>query len=660
MSTAYAKGSKAVPRGRILFADNNADFRTTRARLLHPHYQVLEASSVQEAEQCLHERWVHLAILDIRLEDDSDKKDISGLQLAQAPAYRALPKIILTSYATVEAARVALGPVLGGLPPAVNFLQKDEGAEAMIAAIEESLAHHVRINWNLVLQTQPQQPLTCAYLVSCMQRHLAGEHLLERADELEDLLRRLFYEYSQLTLERLLWQDAGQVAFLAVAFQEGALPASFVVVCGEPSSMTAAAQRYHTFAPRVMGTTGTVLSLQAATLHFVAHAYTLANTDLEQIQPLTDVYRMGPDKACHDALEGLLQQTFAAWHHDSRIPDAERALDTIYRERLHWPADVRQQGAARLQALLRQVLTLGLEITHADDRLTVEVAGETFTYPEPIAVLSQPSAIGQPVLLTHTPGRLTGENILADAQGRTWLTDFAEAGLAPWLWNVVALEAIIRFDWVEHSDLARLHDMERRLSEASFHTLELRQIKASLRKPVRALQTLRRLAVPLVGADTQPYTLGLAFQAATRFLRFDPTVQLTRREIVRLAHALLAAAMLCGKLESGPVQALTPSLDATGLQLDHASRTVWVNVVRVFLTGQSYDLLHYLYTHAQQVCTRRELVEQVLGLRYDEMDSSQVSRLNTAVRRLRERIEADPSQPRFLRTEAGEGYLLLP
>ncbi len=535
---------------------------------------------MQEAEQCLQEQWVHLAILDIRLEDDHDEKDISGLQLAQAPAYRALPKIILTSYATVEAARAALGPALGSSAPAVNFLRKDEGAQAMIAAIEEALAHHVRINWDLVLRRQPHQPLTGAYLVACMQPHVAGERLLQRADELEDLLRRLFYDYSQLTLERLLWHDAGQVAFLVVAFQAGALPASFVVVCGEPSPMAAAAEHYQRYAPHAMGATSTVLSLQATTLHFVAHAYTLANADLEQVQPLSEVYRLGSAKACDEALAGLLQHTLAAWHHDSRIPDTERTLDTIYRERLHWPPDALQQGAARLQALLPQVRALGLEITHAAGQLTVHVAGVTYTYPEPLAVLSQPAALGQPVLLTHTPGRLTGENILADTQGRTWLSDFAEAGLAPWLWNVVALEAIMRFDWVEPGDLARLHDMEQHLTDAPFNTLELRQIEPSLRKPVRALQTLRRLAVPLVGTEMPSYILGLAFQAATRFLRCDPTVQWTRREIIRLTHALLAAAMLCGKLGHSQAQTPTSAPDATGLKLDHTSRTVWVHGVR--------------------------------------------------------------------------------
>jgi DNA-binding response OmpR family regulator len=52
-------------------------------------------------------------------------------------------------------------------------------------------------------------------------------------------------------------------------------------------------------------------------------------------------------------------------------------------------------------------------------------------------------------------------------------------------------------------------------------------------------------------------------------------------------------------------------------------------------------------------------VEKVFGLVFDEADASQVSRLNTAVRRLREKIEIDPEHPRYVITEPGGGYRLL-
>ena len=359
-------------------------------------------------------------------------------------------------------------------------------------------------------------------------------------------------------------------------------------------------------------------------------------------------------------MEGLVQHTLVAWHQDRRLREEGKTLDDVYRERLQWTPETPEQFAACIQALVHQLPTVGPGITHTAGQLTLHVPGQTYTYPEPVSTLSQSSPIGQPVLLTHTPGRLSGDNILADAQGRTWLTDFAEAGLAPWLWNVVALEATVRFDWVEHNDLPALHDMEQYLLDAPFSKLELRYIDPTLRKPVRAIQTLRRQAAPLVGPDALPYYLGLAFQAVSRFMSFNPAMQLTRHELIRLAHALLTAAMLCGKLAQSQPQVLKMSHETAGLKINQTNRTVWVHGTRVAMTRQSYDLLWHLYTHAHQSCTRRELVEQGLRETYDEKDSSQVSRLNTAIRRLREKIEEAPSQPRYLRSEPGGGYRLVP
>ena len=645
-----------MPRGRILFADNNSRFRATRARSLYDHYQVFEAGSVQEAKQLLQEQWIHLAVLDIRLEDDNDVRDNSGILLAQEEAYRSLPKIMLTSFPTVEAARAALGPMIEGLPAAVDFIRKDEGPEALLQAIADAFARHVRINASLLIQANSQEPVTFPQVASLIETALVGERLLQRAEELEDLFRRLFYDQQQVTLERLLWHVPGRVALVVVTFQEGTLPQSFVVVCGGQTSMAETAQRYHAFAPKALGTTGTVLSAQTDTMHFAAHAYALMNANLEHVQPLSELYLRGPEKSFNAALDGLVQHTLGAWHQNQRLRVEERTLDTIYRERLLWTPEA---YTARLQGLVHQLPILGQEIIYTAGQLTLHVRGQTLLYPEPASMLAQPSRIGQPVLLTHTSGRLSGDNILADTQGRTWLTDFAEAGLAPWLWNVVALEATIRFDWVEHRDLSALHDMEQTLGDASFSKLELRYIDPTLRKPVRAIQVLRRLAAPLLDTDPLPYYLGLAFQALHRFMDFNPALQYTRRELIRLAHALLAAAMLCDKLAQQQSHTLTAAHETIGLQLDQDNRTVWVDGVRAPLTGQSYDLFCHLYAHPHHLCTRRELVEQVFGQTYDETDSSQVSRLNTAIRRLREKIEANPSQPRYLLTDPGGGYRLL-
>jgi DNA-binding NtrC family response regulator len=128
----------------ILFADNDPDFLKTRTDFLEQEgYQVVPATDPTEARRLLERGGVDLAILDIRLRDDDDDKDTSGLTLAKEVA-RTIPKVILTNFPSVDAVREALKPQLSGLSPAVDFVGKQEGPEVMIASVKRSIAVHVK------------------------------------------------------------------------------------------------------------------------------------------------------------------------------------------------------------------------------------------------------------------------------------------------------------------------------------------------------------------------------------------------------------------------------------------------------------------------------------------------------------------------------------
>ena len=99
----------------ILLADNDLDFLKSRAELLEASgYTVIKASSPEDARKLLEENYVHLALLDIRLRDDSDEKDLSGIQLARDISNRLIPKIIITSQPSYDYVRAALGPAADG------------------------------------------------------------------------------------------------------------------------------------------------------------------------------------------------------------------------------------------------------------------------------------------------------------------------------------------------------------------------------------------------------------------------------------------------------------------------------------------------------------------------------------------------------------------
>ena len=124
----------------ILFADNDMNFLKIRREFLENEgHIIISASTPAEAWKQLKQDQIDLAILDIRLINDDDEKDISGLNLAREGTFRSIPKIMLTGFPSVHAVREAMGPELDGLPAAVDFVAKQDGPKVLADAVRQVL-----------------------------------------------------------------------------------------------------------------------------------------------------------------------------------------------------------------------------------------------------------------------------------------------------------------------------------------------------------------------------------------------------------------------------------------------------------------------------------------------------------------------------------------
>jgi DNA-binding response OmpR family regulator len=94
-----------------------------------------------------------------------------------------------------------------------------------------------------------------------------------------------------------------------------------------------------------------------------------------------------------------------------------------------------------------------------------------------------------------------------------------------------------------------------------------------------------------------------------------------------------------------------------GLTIDMASREVSVDGIEVELTAREFDLLAFLASSPRQVFSRGQLLEQVWDSSTDWQDPATVT---VHVRRLRQKIEADPQNPRWVTTVWGVGYRFEP
>lgn len=96
------------------------------------------------------------------------------------------------------------------------------------------------------------------------------------------------------------------------------------------------------------------------------------------------------------------------------------------------------------------------------------------------------------------------------------------------------------------------------------------------------------------------------------------------------------------------------NIEVGDLKILPEAYTVTKNNKEIELTHREFELLYYLAQHLGQVMTRENLLQTVWGYDY----FGDVRTVDVTVRRLREKIETDPSKPEYLITRRGVGYYL--
>lgn len=99
---------------------------------------------------------------------------------------------------------------------------------------------------------------------------------------------------------------------------------------------------------------------------------------------------------------------------------------------------------------------------------------------------------------------------------------------------------------------------------------------------------------------------------------------------------------------------ISSSIIIRGLEIQKASRRVFVYGEEVNLPQKEFDLLIYLAQNPNRVFGREELFEKIWGL--DSLGDS--ATVTVHIGRIRDKIESDPSNPQYIETVWGAGYRL--
>ena len=102
-----------------------------------------------------------------------------------------------------------------------------------------------------------------------------------------------------------------------------------------------------------------------------------------------------------------------------------------------------------------------------------------------------------------------------------------------------------------------------------------------------------------------------------------------------------------------PAEPASAAIEAGDLHIDPDSRQVFRAGQPIELTQREYELLSFLAARPNKVYSRADLMEQVWNYDYVGDDARTV---DVTVRRLREKVEADPANPVHILTRRGAGY----
>ena len=633
---------------KILFIENNAEFISLACRLLRARgYMVHEATGPAEARQALEREYYPLLIIDIRLEDDNNELDQTGLELFREPPYADIAKIVMTSYPSFENAQRSFGY-------ADALISKDDPSK-LVQEVDKVFKEHVHFNWSLSFTRERAIPISLLQVVELIDPSLAEAQLLHRSEELLFLLMGVFREYDQVRLDRILWFRRGRVALVVHLFKKRKRPLSRILICGKRSVLLAEHEKVAKNKPTAAGHNTQPGGERFATLRFAAHSYVTLDGDLIHLRPMEERFAQATKEEAVRMVTDLCDNGIRLWQEGRASGgDAVGIGEWMHRSMLRFDPDYLDHFETNIDRFLADAQNIDSRILRAyrhAGKVCFDMGRHQLAYLDPVPILRQRNLIDIKMPFVNSPGHLYGDNVLTDEQGRCWLTCFEDAGPVPLWRDFLSIEACIRYDWSD-VDFLTGHQLERQLILTPFDqgiTLE------GQAKTAAAIEAVRRQVKDRM-ADPRGWYLGMLYHAVLRTVTVGANFQLLPHEQVRMLHAILGVAMHVQTLKDGlpaRTEDKTVAVPKEAVRVDVAQRSILVGDRTLKLGKKGFATFQCLYAHYGEMCPREVLGKAVWPDFQSDLPS--MTRLNTEVFRLRTAFKrAGFEDP--IKTHSGEGY----
>ncbi|MBL8100994.1 MAG: phosphotransferase [Anaerolineales bacterium] len=523
---------------RVLIVENKPSTRVANQSLLMEwgYEPVLAmgagASLIADAKRQAEEKRCSLALIDLRILDDDDEQDTSGLTLAEEMSDKLYP-IILSGYENFNAI-IKMLKELQTKKIEIGFVKKTEGPFALKTTLDEEAAKATASKRKLIFENLE--------ILDEILKSPFGKNITEYPDQLVDVFARLFPNAKKLRLEKLDLRPAS----------------SNVSTVPRPNSVVLKVyeENYEPFVVKLARSEKIIKEVKNYTNHIHRRLTGYFSARLERDASLWDI-----GGAAYSYVGEFDVTTFSRFYEEKTSPEIDECLGAFFTR--IWGRHYEQahdEVNVSLFNLYSQVWDNWYE-KRKDDFFRTRFKGSNLlgaerSIPEPIqwfkekiATPSNDVSIVEKTRVGVTHGDLHGDNLLVDTQKNVWVIDFERCGEGHILQDFIELEADIFNRLEEHNEnfpayLEMCDTILKQEQIQGFDESEIASEDPRIEKALKTISKLRALARQHTKiTDAREYLYGLLFNMMFR------AAMIYKTDPQKNERPLLLAGLICNRLD---------------------------------------------------------------------------------------------------------------
>ncbi|MCB0192466.1 MAG: response regulator [Anaerolineae bacterium] len=546
------------PPNTILIVDNEFNVRDDlKDFLMIDGFQVFAAGSADEALEILKHNRIYLAIIDVRLKDDNDPHDMSGLDFAAQLAPE-VAKIILTGFRTEDLIRQAMNGYKNQITPAYDVLAKQEGPEKLLDTVKDVFTRKINSQINLSLEITYDEGYSLSAMMAPLQETIDFD--LEES-EVEELFRRLFRQESSIKIYYLPPGRGGASVALVKPTYNGIDGHPIVVKFGLANHIDREVAAYREFLEPFAHRYSTVIIDQPARTHHLAACKLLfVGHSVDKPRSFNTVYK---DQTILDAMvqkivHNIFVHSCGIWYKGKRRwQESDGPFSAFMNQQLSLHLDAER---SELKTIINALVDDSSDNTfrRINPQTVAAKVDDTFIeLADPLYVLAHlGDCLPKPSFVSVTHGDLNGHNLFIDESGSPWLIDFYRTGWGPALRDAAELESAIKFELLESTNLQALFQFEQTLLAPNTYSEQIvlpsHRETADFKRALIAIQAIREAARSIAETEHIDEYYALLLFYALKMITWQGMSAADRdRKSIRRRHALYSAALISTKLTAG-------------------------------------------------------------------------------------------------------------